>query len=93
MGRMSEVLDKATQPSQTSLLLEVLDGRNCSPCDALGGVHHPRQCLAVSNRAVSTPHWDIVGEDAFNCTAVKIAWDSSREVVLSQCPQEENGAF
>ena len=55
---MAEVLDDLLDLSVTPGAVDVLEGRQCAPGDALGRPHHPLVSPAVLGGAVARPGGD-----------------------------------
>ncbi len=72
--------------------MDVLNGRKWCPCDALGGFHHPLAVPCGQQQRSSHTDRDTVGQDAFDRTPVRVHQDGWRQVVLLQCPEEEEAA-
>jgi hypothetical protein len=61
-----EVLDDLLGLPVTLGALDVLEGRQCAPGDALGRPHHPLESPAVADGAVAVPGGDTARQDALN---------------------------
>jgi hypothetical protein len=57
----------------TSGAVGVLEGRECTPGDVLGKMHHPLESPAVAGCAVTEPGADTAQQNALNCASVKVS--------------------
>ena len=68
---MCGVLDDAAGFPRAQFRVDVLDGWEHGPSDALGCLHHSLEDLAVVDSAIPVPRHDATGQDALDgATAV-----------------------
>ena len=85
---MVDVVDLFGLPV-TSDSVGVLEGRQCSPGDALGRPHNPLESPAVAGSAVALPGGDTARQDALNCAPVKVCEGFRGQAKFPQPPEVE----
>ena len=73
----------------TSGAVEVLEGRQCAPSDALGRPHNPLESPAFAGGAVAAPDGDTARQDALNCASVKVSEALRGQAKFLQPPEFE----
>ena len=56
----------------TTGAVDVVEGRQCAPGDALGRSYHPLESPAIAGGAVAVPGGDAAQQDALNCASVNV---------------------
>ena len=72
----AEVLDDFLGFPVTPVAIDVLEGRQCSPGDALGRPHHALESPVVADVAFAIPGGDTARPDALNGASVKVKGQS-----------------
>ena len=69
--------------------VDVLEGRQCAPGDALGRPHHPGRALRIVGGAVAVPGGDTAQQDTLDCASVKVCECFWRQAKFIQPPEVE----
>lgn len=70
--RLAEVLDDLLGLPSTWSAVNVLEGRQRAPCNALGGLHHPLESYVVEGGAIAVLGGDAAQQNALNGASVEV---------------------